>query len=510
MKTRKTIMTLVLLAMGFAGSVQAQTYSVFNFDASAWTVAVGSGTTTDGKITATEYKWGCFEIQYRSSFSIPTGATRLVVTGENFTQDASNNTNLYKFNGTDNLKLMPTSLTSTEIVYDLTTRLPAATGGYYDISSADNATLTFALLFSGSADPKPVITDIRFEYVDNAFTYNASSNFWGFACGNGTFDESAGTITATSYSWGVFEPYYNQVFSIPEGYSKVVVKGQNFKTDNNTKLHKFNGAQIALAPSSVSADGTMMVYDIASVLPTAVGGKHYISGAGQGNNAMKYNLSFWFPNNDPVISSIAFVPTYTLEMSQTAGVSTFVAPFEVTLPANVEAYQVESKGTDYITLKKVADGGATLAANTPVILKATETLGSKISQDYYDEPTGTENANTDGFLTGCYSATTLPSDVYILQWNGSSAEFRKVTSDITSTKGRCYLILPNESRSSLRAIFSGDETTGIESIEHSTLNIEHSVYDIQGRRMESSMFNIQSSMLKKGLYIVNGKKTILK
>ena len=55
---------------------------------------------------------------------------------------------------------------------------------------------------------------------------------------------------------------------------------------------------------------------------------------------------------------------------------------------------------------------------------------------------------------------------------------------------------------------NGDVVTGIESIEHSTLNIEHSVYDMQGRRMESSMFNIQSSMLKKGLYIIGGKKVI--
>ena len=53
-------------------------------------------------------------------------------------------------------------------------------------------------------------------------------------------------------------------------------------------------------------------------------------------------------------------------------------------------------------------------------------------------------------------------------------------------------------------------TTGIESIEHSTLNIDHSVYNLQGRRMESSMFNIQSSMLKKGLYIMNGRKVVIK
>ena len=59
----------------------------------------------------------------------------------------------------------------------------------------------------------------------------------------------------------------------------------------------------------------------------------------------------------------------------------------------------------------------------------------------------------------------------------------------------------------------GDEETGIQEIEHGTLRIENSddaVYDLQGRRMERSMFNVQRSMLKKGVYIVNGKKVVIK
>ena len=57
------------------------------------------------------------------------------------------------------------------------------------------------------------------------------------------------------------------------------------------------------------------------------------------------------------------------------------------------------------------------------------------------------------------------------------------------------------------------ESTGIKEIENGKLNIENAdgvVFDLQGRRMESSMFNLQSSILKKGMYIVNGKKYIFK
>ena len=67
----------------------------------------------------------------------------------------------------------------------------------------------------------------------------------------------------------------------------------------------------------------------------------------------------------------------------------------------------------------------------------------------------------------------------------------------------------------LNVTFVGDlraDETGIENIEHSTLNIEHSegaVYDLSGRKIngQSSMVNGQ---LSKGIYIMNGKKVSFK
>jgi hypothetical protein len=54
-----------------------------------------------------------------------------------------------------------------------------------------------------------------------------------------------------------------------------------------------------------------------------------------------------------------------------------------------------------------------------------------------------------------------------------------------------------------------NETTGIAEIENGKLNIEHSVYDLQGRKVKSSISNLQSSLLKKGIYIQNSKKIML-
>ena len=50
----------------------------------------------------------------------------------------------------------------------------------------------------------------------------------------------------------------------------------------------------------------------------------------------------------------------------------------------------------------------------------------------------------------------------------------------------------------------GDETTGIGIINHSTFNVQRStfnVYDLQGRKVANPT---------KGLYIVNGKKIVIK
>ena len=54
-----------------------------------------------------------------------------------------------------------------------------------------------------------------------------------------------------------------------------------------------------------------------------------------------------------------------------------------------------------------------------------------------------------------------------------------------------------------------DDSTGIESIQNSKFKIQNegTVYDLMGRRLDSSILNLQSS-IHKGIYIVDGKKRI--
>ena len=68
--------------------------------------------------------------------------------------------------------------------------------------------------------------------------------------------------------------------------------------------------------------------------------------------------------------------------------------------------------------------------------------------------------------------------------------------------GKAYLHFdsdPTAGAHELDIIFENGETTGIETIDHSALTIDHSIYDLQGR---------QVAQPTRGLYIVNGKKYI--
>ena len=89
-----------------------------------------------------------------------------------------------------------------------------------------------------------------------------------------------------------------------------------------------------------------------------------------------------------------------------------------------------------------------------------------------------------GSLCGCHGK------IRVRPFRGYFA-FYMVLADMTEAEARIYLS------------FDGGETTGISQIEDGKLKIENGVYDLQGRRMASSI-------LKKGLYVNDGRKVIIK
>ena len=76
---------------------------------------------------------------------------------------------------------------------------------------------------------------------------------------------------------------------------------------------------------------------------------------------------------------------------------------------------------------------------------------------------------------------------------------------------KAYLAVPTSVGARLTgfSLFGGDATI-VKELKNSSIEELKFVYDLQGRRVQSSKFKDQSSKLKPGLYIVNGKKTMVK
>lgn len=209
------------------------------------------------------------------------------------------------------------------------------------------------------------------------------------------------------------------------------------------------------------------------------------------------------------------VRSFTVEEAATTNVSmfissaewgTFVAPFAVNLTgdlAGVEAYTITTDGT---TITK-SEALSTIPANTPVLLHKTGGLSatnvSGYAQSYY---TGLpEEGNLVGFLAtgGSIPASVAEGDTYyVLQNNTSGLGWYKVTSELTGTANRAYLKVPAGGAAARQFIplFDDSETTGITQVNGENVKA-NDYYNLKGQRV---------SQPTKGLYIVGGKKVMVK
>jgi hypothetical protein len=90
------------------------------------------------------------------------------------------------------------------------------------------------------------------------------------------------------------------------------------------------------------------------------------------------------------------------------------------------------------------------------------------------------------------------STIFALANGNSGIGFYLVKSGVTIPAGKAYLVVPASSREFIG--FAGEETTGIKNCKFENAT-DNAVYNMNGQRMAQPV---------KGLYIINGKKTIVK
>ncbi len=163
------------------------------------------------------------------------------------------------------------------------------------------------------------------------------------------------------------------------------------------------------------------------------------------------------------------------------------------LPSGLEAYKVKSTTTTSVELEQVTTA---VAAGTGLILKGT-------AGETYDIPvvaSGTDISGTN-LLQAAVTATDIDADkAYIMQ----GGQFHLVNADSQVPAGKAYLLASDvpSSAPALMFVFADDmQTTGVQDVRSKMADVRGDIFDLQGRKVANPT---------KGLYIMNGKKVMVK
>ena len=195
----------------------------------------------------------------------------------------------------------------------------------------------------------------------------------------------------------------------------------------------------------------------------------------------------------------AFKTTALTVGNVSANIATYSSPFPVKLPEGVDAYIAKQEGEN-IVLQKIT--GA-LPANTGVILSS-ENADKYIPTARTTELLATVNAADNKLVATTGNAVDANVNAYILSQDNGTAVFKKLssnTSNRTIKQYKAYLKLNGANSAQLMNFaFAGSNITGIQNVTETSTK-SNTAYDLTGRKV---------GKLQKGIYIVNGKKVIVK
>ena len=185
-----------------------------------------------------------------------------------------------------------------------------------------------------------------------------------------------------------------------------------------------------------------------------------------------------------------FVVAEKEPVEDTSAWSTIYYSYPVALPEGVNAYIVTTVGDGYVTLTRFE---GVIPAETAVILNNGEPKGEAVDVDF-----------STNLLKGTAVETYIDEEAYVLsKVDGIVGFYKAQMTDGTWLNNATKAYLPasatNSSAASLSFRFPG--TTGVEEITDNRVQ-STVIYDLTGRRVEA--------ITAPGIYIVNGKKVLVK
>ena len=234
--------------------------------------------------------------------------------------------------------------------------------------------------------------------------------------------------------------------------------------------------------------------------------KGYLYNSGQRRYVGVYNSQDWrcYTNTTGNIAdqSFSFYKKESLTITLAAsGYASYCSDKALDFSNKVKSYgawYVSNVSGTTVTFTEIT--GA-VPAGTPIILYSNGKKGQSINIPY---ATGETTALQGNMLRGTLEETHVDAvEGDYTNFGLSNGKFVRMKSG-TVRANKAFLpiltaSLPSDPNARLSIVFS-EETDGIKSIENGKLTIDNSVYDLQGRRVET--------MKKGSLYIVNGKKVV--
>ena len=264
------------------------------------------------------------------------------------------------------------------------------------------------------------------------------------------------------------------------------------ETGNNRGLYNVGEKVNATFSASTRAAGKYNIV-CSSYVHANVTGTNYYTDHCSANNCAQHDL---------ILEAVTELPVSI----SAAGYATFFAPVAVTVPADVKAYTVSING-EWATLNEIE--GDVIPAETGVVLEG--------AQNTYNFVITNDDSVIEGnALEGSVEAKYITDDAYVLGYINVAEEGQPEKKEVgfyTATKNqqsnsawknnshKAYLPKGVGMNAASYSFRFGEGTTGIGEMTEQRAESKE-IYDITGRRVEN--------VTAPGIYIVNGKKVLVK
>ena len=352
---------------------------------------------------------------------------------------------------------------------------------------------------------------------NNPKGWTRSNNGWGQQI-TGLTAEANGVNTGTTTAW-----YYNTngswqygndgVYTMPLAANQTYVLSFKYRKHNNdwqswmkASVVNDNNEGLEVAQFPGADDGT--TFQSAKAYFTTGAAGNYILSIEQNGNAHLTDVSLVKTTaltttsideaSTTNVSELAYYESISLTRTLAGGSekwNTFSVPFDMAIPTGWTVKEFDSADDNTLNFKNAES----IVAGTPYLVQPSDDVVNPTYNNVVLKKTEGEIKGTGDykFAAQIYKKD-LPTDGTIAYMT-TSADIKKLTSG--GIKGlRAYFIIPDGASTARIHFLEEGETTEIDLIDNVTIE-NGNAYDLQGRRVVT---------MKRGIYVVNGKKIVIK